>query len=131
MGKAARGTDARIYPWGNDAPTPELARFAKSYKNPVYKDGVAPVGRHGKGASPYGVYDMAGNVSEWVADWFSDSFPRGAVRNPKGPDSGAGKVLRGGGWFDPPERITTTKRFHANPGYRAEDVGFRCANDTK
>jgi len=129
--KAARSADGREYPWGNDAPTPDHARFGKSYQNPVYKDGVARVGSYSKGTSPFGIHDLSGNVSEWVADWFSEGFPRGDLRNPKGPDNGTGKVLRGGGWYDPAERITTTKRFHASPGYRSVDVGFRCANDVK
>jgi sulfatase modifying factor 1 len=129
--KAARSADGRKYPWGNDAPTPEHARFAKPYQNPVYQDGVARVGSYSSGVSPFGIHDLSGNVSEWVADWFSESFPRGDARNPKGPDNGTGKVLRGGGWYDPPERITTTKRFHATPEHRSDDIGFRCARDVK
>lgn len=129
--KAARSADGRKYPWGNDAPTPEHARFGKPFQNPVYRDGVARVGSHSNGVSPFGIHDLSGNVSEWVADWFSESFPRGDLRNPKGPENGTGKVLRGGGWYDPVERITATKRFHAGPGHRSDDVGFRCASDVK
>jgi formylglycine-generating enzyme required for sulfatase activity len=129
--KAARSADGRGYPWGNDAPTREHASFGKPYQNLVYKDGVARVGSYSKGTSPFGIHDLSGNVSEWVADWFSEDFPRGDLRNPKGPDNGTGKVLRGGGWYDPAERITTTKRFHADPGHRSDDVGFRCAIDIK
>src|SRR5207249_7627851 len=69
--KAARGTDERRYPWGNEEPTPERARFAQPYDNPVYKDGVARVGSYSKGMSPFGINDLAGNVWEWVADWFA------------------------------------------------------------
>jgi formylglycine-generating enzyme required for sulfatase activity len=129
--RAARGTDERKFPWGNDAPMAENARFGKKYGNPVYKDGVAAVGSHPKGASPFGVDDMSGNVGEWVADWFTDSFPSTDTRNPKGPASGDGKVLRGGGWYDPAERITATKRMHAPPEQRESGVGFRCASDAK
>jgi formylglycine-generating enzyme required for sulfatase activity len=129
--KAARGADERKYPWGNDAPTPEYARFGKPYQNPVYKDGVAGVGTHPKGKSSFGVYDLSGNVWEWVADWYAEGFPRGDVRNPKGAESGTGRVMRGGGWYDPPARLTTTKRMHANPLNRADDIGFRCARDHK
>jgi formylglycine-generating enzyme required for sulfatase activity len=127
--KAARGADERKYPWGNDEPTPERARFAQPYDNPVYKNGVARVGSYSKGMSPFGIYDLAGNVWEWVADWFGESFPSNEVRNPKGPDSGAGKVMRGGGWYDPPVRITATKRMYASPANRSDNVGFRCAHD--
>jgi formylglycine-generating enzyme required for sulfatase activity len=66
-----------------------------------------------------------------VADWFSESFAANDVRNPKGPNSGSAKVLRGGGWYDPPERLTATKRMHAQPEQRDDSVGFRCARDVK
>jgi len=128
---AARGTDERKYPWGKEPPTAEYARFAKNYQNPVYKAGVAVVGSHPKGASPFGVDDLAGNVSEWVADWYTESFPSSDTRNPKGPASGSGKVLRGGGWYDPAERVASTKRMQAPPEYRDKSVGFRCARDAK
>jgi formylglycine-generating enzyme required for sulfatase activity len=129
--KAARGSDERKFPWGNDAPTDERARFLKAYQNPVYKDGVAPVGSHPKGVSPFSIHDLSGNVWEWVADWFSESFPPTDARNPKGPNSGSAKVLRGGGWYDPPERVTATKRMYAPAEYRDDSVGFRCARDAK
>ena len=129
--KAARGADERKYPWGNDAPTAERARYGKPYQDPVYEVGVARVGSYPKGASPFGIYDLAGNVTEWVADWFSESFPRSDARNPKGPDSGTGRVVRGGGWYDPAERISATKRMYASPGNRADSIGFRCASDVE
>ena len=129
--KAARGNDERKFPWGNDPPSDERARFLKAYENPVYKDGVAPVGSHPKGTSPFGIDDLSGNVWEWVADWFGESFPRADVRNPKGPNSGSARVLRGGGWYDPPERVTATKRMHAPPQHRDDSIGFRCARDAK
>jgi formylglycine-generating enzyme required for sulfatase activity len=126
--KAARGTDQRIYPWGNDDPTPLRANFGKSAENP-YKGGLARVGGREAGSSPYGAQDLAGNAAEWVADWFSEGFQRGDVRNPKGPDSGAGKVIRGGGWYDPAERLKSTQRMQATPRHRGDDLGFRCAED--
>ncbi len=129
--KAARGSDERKYPWGNDVPTPEHAIFGKPYKNPVYKDGVAAVGRHPKGTSPFGIHDLSGNVSEWVADWFAEGFSRADVRNPKGAEKGTVKAIRGGGWYDPPERLIIAKRWYANPDQRSDDLGFRCASDVK
>jgi formylglycine-generating enzyme required for sulfatase activity len=129
--KAARGNDERKYPWGNDPPTAERARYGKPYENPVYRDGVARVGSHANDRSPFGIFDLAGNVTEWVADWFFESFPEGDVRNPKGPDSGSGKVLRGASWYEPAERLGVTKRWHANPSSRNEGIGFRCARDVK
>jgi formylglycine-generating enzyme required for sulfatase activity len=129
--KAARGSDERKYPWGNDVPTPEHAIFGKPYQNPVYKDGVAAVGRHSKGTSPFGIHDLSGNVSEWVADWFAEGFSRADVRNPKGAEKGTVKAIRGGGWYDPPERLIIAKRWYANPDQRSDDLGFRCASDVK
>lgn len=129
--RAARGTDERKFPWGNESPTSEHARFAQKYQSAVYQDGVARVGSHPKGASPFGIQDMSGNAWEWVADWFSESFPAADRRNPKGPSSGTSKVLRGGGWYDQAERLASTKRMHANPEQRDNSIGFRCASDAK
>jgi formylglycine-generating enzyme required for sulfatase activity len=126
--KGARGTDGREYPWGNEEPTPARANFGKSAASP-YKGGLSTVGKHKDGKSPYEAEDLAGNASEWVADWFAESFERGDVRNPKGPETGTGKVIRGGGWYDSADKIKSTKRYHARPTTRAEDIGFRCARD--
>jgi formylglycine-generating enzyme required for sulfatase activity len=129
--KAARGEDGRKYPWGLDEPTTAHARFGVSSSKPVYPDGVSQVGKHPKGIGPFGMYDLAGNAWEWVADWYSTSFSRGQLQNPKGPDSGTSKVVRGGGWMDPADRITATKRMYVNPDESMEDIGFRCASDRK
>jgi formylglycine-generating enzyme required for sulfatase activity len=126
--RAARGTQARTYPWGNDAPGPDRARFLISAPGP-YQGGLAPVGSHAAGQSSEGIQDLAGNASEWVADWYSESFATGDVRNPKGPESGPGRGIRGGGWQEPAERLRSAKRFYASPDTRAEDLGFRCARD--
>jgi sulfatase modifying factor 1 len=129
--RAARGGDERRYPWGLTEPIAAHARFAISGDKAVYPDGVSAVGKHSAGAAPLGIHDLAGNASEWVADWYAPGFSRAQTRNPKGPDSGSGKVIRGGGWMDPAARITTTKRMYLNPGQRMEDIGFRCARDAK
>jgi formylglycine-generating enzyme required for sulfatase activity len=126
--KAARGTDGRAYPWGNDEPTSLRANFGKFSESP-YKGALVPVGRREASSSPYGAQDLAGNAAEWVADWFAEGFTRGDVRNPKGPEGGKGKVIRGGGWYDPPDRLKSSWRMHANPDHRDDDVGFRCAKD--
>jgi len=126
--RAARGTQARPYPWGDDAPSAERARFATSASGP-YQGGLAPVGSHVAGQSSEGIQDLAGNASEWVADWYSESFATSDVRNPKGPASGPGRGIRGGGWQEPAERLRSTKRFYAAPNSRADDLGFRCAQD--
>jgi formylglycine-generating enzyme required for sulfatase activity len=129
--KAARGTDARKYPWGNDEPTSTRANFAKSATHP-YQGALSAVGSHVADKSPYDVQDLAGNASEWVADWFAEGFTRGDVRSPKGPEKpqdGTAKVIRGGGWSDPGDKITSVKRYYASISYRSDDVGFRCAQD--
>jgi formylglycine-generating enzyme required for sulfatase activity len=126
--KAARGGDGRKYPWGSEDPTPAHANFGQSADGP-YNVGLAPVESRPAGKSPYGAHDMAGNASEWVSDWFAAGFSRGDVRNPKGPENGMAKVIRGGGWYDPPERLNSSRRTHASTTTRADDVGFRCAKD--
>jgi formylglycine-generating enzyme required for sulfatase activity len=126
--KAARGLDGRVYPWGTYEPRAELANFGKQGGSPL-PDGVASVSSLEAGKSPYGIYNLAGNVSEWVADWYAESYPAGDVRNPTGPANGVGKVLRGGGWYDDARALRSTRRFFAKPEDSAEDRGFRCAQD--
>ncbi len=71
---------------------------------------------------------MAGNVWEWVADWYeSDYYQRSPQRNPKGPDSGTSRVLRGGSWFDNPISLRAANRSNVTPDYRSNNIGFRCA----
>lgn len=93
--KAARGTgEIRIYPWGNQAPDCTLANFAASWPPPagLCVGDTNEVGSYPSGASPYGAMDMAGNVSEWVADWYdSDYYEVSPYRNPTGPASGSHK----------------------------------------
>jgi formylglycine-generating enzyme required for sulfatase activity len=128
--KAGRGEDGRNYPWGNEEPTPAHAIFGKSAEGP-YTGGLAPVDNRPVGKSPYGVYNLAGNASEWVSDWFAAGFVGGDVRNPKGQENGTAKVIRGGGWYDPRERLNSSRRMHASPATRADDLGFRCAKDVR
>lgn len=124
--KAARGIDARMYPWGDASPMYDLANF-QNYSPGAYEGGLAAVGTHPAGDSPYGIHDLAGNAAEWVADWYSESVTSSDVRNPGGPDSGTGKVIRGGGFRETAEHLRASARFHASPQTRSEDVGFRCA----
>jgi formylglycine-generating enzyme required for sulfatase activity len=120
--KAARGVDGRTYPWG-DRWDPSRANSKESGLG-----GTAPVGSYPRGASPYGVHDMAGNVWEWVADWYAaDYYRRSMPRNPMGPDAGTWKVLRGGAWGYLPSLLRTTARLSTTPDLHNTVVGFRCA----
>jgi formylglycine-generating enzyme required for sulfatase activity len=94
--KAARGTDDRRFPWGNVEPTHKHLNYNQRWQG---EKTLMPVGSYEAGRSPYGAYDMAGNVWEWVADWYDPLYyERSPVENPQGPESGTHKVLRSSGW---------------------------------
>ncbi|MDP3768234.1 MAG: formylglycine-generating enzyme family protein, partial [Dehalococcoidia bacterium] len=119
--KAARGTDGRKYPWGDQWDVSKA-----NADNELGK--TAAVGSYPGGASPYGAQDMAGNVWEWVADWYDkDYYKQSPERNPRGPDSGQYRVLRGGSWHDAPYYLRTADRSSSAPDFRNYDLGFRCA----
>ena len=125
--KAARGTDGRLHPWGNQAPTNELANFALGARF-SYGQVLMPVRSYEQGKSPYGLYQMAGNVWEWVQDWYAANYyETSPERNPLGPDQGQFKVLRGGSWSDLPKYLLTYGRFKLLPETRNSYIGFRCA----
>jgi formylglycine-generating enzyme required for sulfatase activity len=128
--KAARGSDGRMYPWGNESPTLERANYLNASPD-AYGGGLHKVGSHPAGRSPLGVHDMAGNANEWVADWYAEAFASGDVRNPRGAESGTARVIRGGGRYDSAERIASARRWHAPPSSRSDDIGFRCADDAR
>ena len=121
--KAMRGTDARLWPWGNDV-DPLASNWA------VARDGydvAAPVGSFKRDVSPFGVADGAGNVLEWVADWYGEDAYRNPVdSNPKGPEFGTFKVLRGGGYTTSGTDVRVTSRSKMVPDFRDETIGFRC-----
>lgn len=125
--KAARGTDERWYPWGNQTPTPQFANYALGARF-SYSQALMPVGHYEKGKSPYGIYDLAGNVWEWVQDWYDGTYyEHSPERNPTGPDGGQFKVLRGGSWSELPKYLLTYGRFKLPPNTRNSYIGFRCA----
>jgi formylglycine-generating enzyme required for sulfatase activity len=125
--KAARGTDERPYPWGNNTPTPALANFALGARF-SYAQVLMSVGQYQQGVSPYGLFEMAGNVWEWVQDWYGGNFyETSPSRNPPGPEQGQFKVLRGGSWSDLPKYLLTYGRFKLPPTTRNSYTGFRCA----
>lgn len=117
---AARGMDERIYPWGNEPPDETLANFN------FIKGDTAPVGNYPDGASPFHAFDMAGNVEEWVADWYAnDYYATSPAENPQGPESGIQRVVRGGSYNSNANGIRTTARGKALPNGDYPSVGFR------
>ena len=115
--KAARGTDGRLWPWGNEW-QPDAANAESTLGR------LTPVGMYPRGASPYGVLDLAGNVWEWTADWFA------AYHTPDQPDKRL-KVLRGGAWNTGREHTWCMARILSEPGSRVGSVGFRCVMTAK
>jgi len=124
--KAARGTDGRTYPWGNDPPTAAHAVFG-------LKEGDetgASLGPRDQGRSPYGVHDLAGNLYEWVSDWYDeDAYAQPPRRNPRGPGAGTVKVQRGGSYINQPYRLRAAFRTKGDPTAHDPHVGFRCAQE--
>lgn len=121
--KAARGTHGLVYPWGNKV-LPKRANISGTADGFEY---MAPVGSFPMGRSVYGVYDMAGNVSEWVDDWYHQFYyQKSPLMNPEGPEPTKNRVFRGGSWDARKVDIRSAKRFAASPGRKDSIVGFRC-----
>jgi formylglycine-generating enzyme required for sulfatase activity len=140
---AARGSDGRRYPWGNEPPSekrlnacgPECVAFGKRELGrewpAIYEadDGwvtTAPVGSYPAGASPFGALDMAGNVWEWTADW-RDDYPASAVADPHGPATGSGRIQRGNGWHaHRAVDVRAAARDAGDPAVPTNSTGLRC-----
>lgn len=128
--KAARGLNGMPYPWGKESPTCALANFGTCFGG-----GAWPVGSAPAGDSPFRVHDMAGNVREWVHDWYDpDYYETSPTVDPQGPMTGEYKVVRGGAWgqstLDGVKELRAANRIAAFPpaGIR-KDLGFRCASN--
>jgi formylglycine-generating enzyme required for sulfatase activity len=123
--KAMRGSDGRLWPWGNRE-QPNGANWAR------VQDGYevsASVGNFQTDKSPYGVMDGAGNVIEWVADWYDETYYKSSPeQNPPSPEYGTYRVLRGGGYTTTGGDIRITSRSKMMPDFRDETIGFRCAS---
>ncbi len=121
--KSARGTDARLYPWGSTFDPSRCNAYAARIEHPV------EVGRFPKGASPYGIMDMAGNVSEWVFDLYGHNYYRKSpYKNPQGPPGeGVARITRGGDYKSDPPYVTCVARFQAGAYSAFPNIGFRCA----
>jgi iron(II)-dependent oxidoreductase len=124
--KAARGSDGNLFPWGNTKPVPGLAMFGQHHVHEIPLVAATDSGEEGQ--SPYGARHMAGNIAEWVQDWFgTDYYSTMPERNPPGPMSGRYKSLRGGSWKSNPTMLRAATRNGAVPNQRAATIGFRCA----
>jgi sulfatase modifying factor 1 len=124
--KAARGEDGFRWPWGDTS-------NVKAANTSAEDDGFAysaPSGRFEIGRSPYGLYDMAGNVAEWVSDVYDPKYyGNSPFRNPKGPEKGKHRVYRGGSWNDSFQNVRTAKRFAAAPHQASAVIGIRCVKE--
>ena len=124
--KAARGTDGRLFPWGNEPATSKRANFDREWED---EKTLYPVGSLPDGDSPYGVKDMAGNAREWVSDWYDpDYYKHAPDESPLGPDKrGVVRSIRGGSWHSPMADITTSARGRGGFALQTHGTGFRCA----
>ncbi len=126
--KAARGTHGLTFPWGNDM-LPKRANIKGTADDFPY---MAPVGSFPMGRSVYGLYDMAGNVSEWVEDWYDQfAYERLDMINPLNEKQSKTHVYRGGSWDATKVNVRASKRFAATPGRKDAIVGFRCGKSAK
>jgi eukaryotic-like serine/threonine-protein kinase len=124
--KAARGTEQRIYPWGNQSPDPNRLNLYSNVGD------ITEVGKYPSGASPYGALDMAGNVSEWVADWYDENYyDKSPTKNPMGPTTGEYHVLRVGGGYYGTSIVAASHRVKEFPDSRYINLGFRCAQSAQ
>jgi len=128
--KAARGIDGFHYPWGNSPPSSQLANFNQPFSTNPYQEGLINVGSYEKGKSPYGILDMAGNVWEWVSDYYDkDYYQISPAQNPRGPSNGSEKILRGGSWLL--GDLAPASRTKTNPDRGQDTFGVRCAKDAE
>ncbi len=128
--KAARGTIPSGYPWGDEEPNCSLVNGYDKETETYCVGDTSEVGSYPEGASDYGALDMAGNVYEWLADWFSeDYYSESPVQNPTGPEEGIYKSLRGGSWNNPwyYQRVSYRSKGIKFPDYYGNNIGFRCA----
>ncbi len=126
--KAGRGESKRRYPWGDE--------FGMGHANlDGDTDGfpyLSPPGSFESGRSPYGLYDMTGNVAEWVADTYDEQYyQKSPYRDPTGPEDGQHKVIRGGSWRETPQGARLSKRFQAKMWRTDSTIGIRCARDAE
>jgi formylglycine-generating enzyme required for sulfatase activity len=126
--KAARGTDGRRYPWGNDGNV--VKNRVKNGERTAGSNGTEPIGRQVSTVSAYGVFDLIGSVSQWVKDWYAEDFYQASpARDPQGPLRGSFRVLRGGEWNEKPPDLRASYRGWDEVTYWGPTLGVRCAED--
>lgn len=124
--KAARGPDGNLFPWGQTAPDETRAMFGQHHVHEIPI--LSSVDSHEEGRSLYGLHHMAGNVAEWVQDWFGfDYYAYMPGKNPAGPANGRYRSVRGGSWKSKTIMLRTATRSGAGPDQRSATIGFRCA----
>ena len=129
--RAASGLEGRLFPWGRELPDETRANFNRCCfinKGQVLEDADSlPLGR-----TPEGIFHMAGNIAEWVHDWYDPTYYRNsAYRNPQGPGSGRYHVIRGGAWNSLPDYLRSKRRYGNNDGQDFYGIGCRCARSMK
>lgn len=139
--KAARGDDGRIYPWGNQPAGLSRANFGRGGLSGPVRDRperlmlyppIISVDKYENALGPYGLYQMVGNVAEWVADWYDkDYYKTAPEKNPTGPEKGTQRSFRGGGWIDSTPSVRAAQRNGTDPDTKMNWLGFRCARDAK
>jgi formylglycine-generating enzyme required for sulfatase activity len=119
--KAARGgLEGKLYPWGGESPDCQRANF-RGCVGDTSQAGSYP-------ANGYGLFDMAGNVWEWVADWYgANYYASSPSEKPAGPDSGDSRVVRGGSWYVSANVVRSAVRYAYAPADRSSNLGFRCS----
>jgi len=129
--KAARGTTIRAFPWGDTDPGCELGNVYNASATSACVGDTQEVGKYPLGKSQFGVMDMAGNVFEWVSDWYAaDYYQNSTGDNPTGPTEGTYKVLRGGGWGSNAVFLRTSSRSYDPDFNNSKDAGFRCVSSS-
>ena len=137
--KAARGEDGRIYPWGNQPAGLTRSNFGRGGLSGPVRDRperlmlyppIISVDKYDNALSSHGLYQMVGNVAEWVSDWYDkDYYKTAPEKNPKGPEKGTQRSFRGGGWIDSTPSVRAAQRNGTDPNTKMNWLGFRCARD--
>lgn len=139
--KAARGEDGRIYPWGNQMAGLSRANYGRTGLSGPVRDRperlllyppIISVDKYENAVSPYGAFQMSGNVAEWVADWYDRKYYATAPdKDPMGPEKGTQRGFRGGSWIDSTPSVRVAQRNGTDPHTKMNWLGFRCARDVK